>query len=177
MVTGALTAGMWIAGAVLAWAGVGKVRRPHGTATALRLAGLPSAPALARALGAVEVVVGGAALVVGGPAAAAGVAVAYAALAAFSRRARRRPQASCGCFGDAGGPVTAGHVVLNVLFATVNLGAALTAAPGLAAATTGRPALLGAGIVLATTGAALVAAALTVVPELVRQVRPTGAAR
>lgn len=171
-VVGFATAGMWIAAGVLVAAGVAKLRRPTGTASALHLVRLPASTALARVLGAGEVVIGLTALLVGGRWAAATVAGAYAAFTLVSARGRTRPEAPCGCFGDSTAPLTTTHVVVNAVLAVTVTVAAVVAAPGVAAATADSPALLLAAAVAIGTAAALVAATLTTVPVLARQLTP-----
>jgi hypothetical protein len=155
----------WIAAVLLVLAGAAKLRRPD--ADALALAGLPSSPVLARALGAGEVVLGLAAVLTSHPLAAAGVAVAYGGFAVVSLRMLRAGRASCGCFGATTAPLTGLHVAVN---AVLGLAAAVAAGAGLAGA--GRPplpddtwtwVLLAASCVL---GAVLVRMVLVLLPAL-----------
>jgi hypothetical protein len=110
------TAGLFAAVClVLAFAGVSKVRRPLATQPAAAALGLPRSRAAVRALGAIEVATSVVALLVGGPAAAA-VAVVYGALAiAAWRLLVRAPGTACGCLGASDAPVTALHIVVNVV--------------------------------------------------------------
>lgn len=163
-----LTAGVWIAGAVLGWAGVAKVLRPEGATEALRLAGVGSRPGAARALGVVEVTIAVAVLAVGGPWAAGALALAYVGFALFAERHRRSPGASCGCFGDESAPMTRLHVVVDAVAAAV--AAAAVAAPVDGVLTGGFAAPLTAilTIALVAVGAVGVRAMLTLLPDLHR---------
>lgn len=167
--TDAAAAGVWIAAAVLLWAGVAKLHRPAGTATALALVHLPPSRGLARALGAVEIGVGAGALTLGGGWPVALVAAAYGGFALVSLRGRGRPQASCGCFGDRAAPLTGIHVMINFALGVVSLVAAAVGVPGVPEAAGPDPLLLAVATVLLATAAALVAASLTSVPVLLRE--------
>lgn len=119
-------AGPYLASAaLLVVAGVAKLLDPLPLVRALRSGGLPmrSAPAgaLVRVVAAVEVLLGLLAVLTGSAPAAAGVAVSYAAFTAFVLVALRRGGvlASCGCFGKADTPPTAGHVVVTGALAVV----------------------------------------------------------
>jgi hypothetical protein len=111
------------AGLLLVAAGIAKTREPLSLTRALRSAGVPvRAPLLARwvrVLAALEAAVGLAA--VGHPSAvtAALVAASYAGFTAFVLRAlvSGSPLASCGCFGKADTPPTAGHAVVTAVLA------------------------------------------------------------
>ena len=122
----------FVVATLLGVAGVAKLRRPVPTATAMRAAGLPGSPALARALGAVEVAVAVLALVFGGVSTALVVAAAYVGFASVSIRLMARPAAAgCGCFGDESTPVTNLHVALNLGAAALAALAALSPTEGL----------------------------------------------
>jgi hypothetical protein len=126
----------FVVASLLGVAGVAKLRRPVPTATAMRAAGLPGSSGLARALGAVEVVVALLAVGFGGVSTALVVAAAYVGFASVCIRLMARPAPSgCGCFGDESTPVTNLHVALN-------LGAAALAAVAALAPTEGLPALV-----------------------------------
>lgn len=165
MIEAASAAAMWVAAGVLAWAGLSKIVRPDGTRTALRAAGLPAGPTAARGLGAAEIGVGLAALAFGGPVAAP-LAVSYVALAAFSDRQRRRPAATCGCFGDADAPLTRAHVAINAVAAVASGTAAAVGAPGVAAATDGQPGVLIVALIATASATSVVMQFLTSVPTL-----------
>lgn len=150
----ALTAPLLAGAALLALAGVLKLRRPAGTAQALRTQGLPSAPALVRLLGLGELALA-LAVLVEVPWAAAGLALAYAAFTGFVAVAllRGRPLSSCGCFAEPDLPPTWAHLAVTSLLAAAATGAAVGAGAGV-------PGLLAAGVgtaVATTLSAALVA--------------------
>lgn len=132
----ALSAPVMAAAGLLALAGVLKLRRPGGTAQALRTQGLPSGPALVRALGAAEVAVAALALL-GVTAGTALLALAYTGFTAFVALAlvRGRPLSSCGCFAEPDLPPTAAHVAVTAVLA---IASAVAAAAG---ARSGLPAL------------------------------------
>ena len=129
-----LTAPFLAACALVAVAGVLKLRRPADTAQALRTQGLPSGRAAVRALGAAEVVVAVLALT-GTAAGAAALAVLYAGFTGFVLLAlvRRRPLSSCGCFGRPDTPPSVVHVVVTTAGALCAAAAALTGGAGLPA--------------------------------------------
>lgn len=114
--------------------GVAKVRRPVPTAQALRDLGLPVRPNTGRLVGGTEVVIGTAALALGGSGDAAAVAVAYAAFAAFTVLALRSggQVSSCGCSGRADTPPTRVHLMIDVLFTAVAVGAVIDPSGGAA---------------------------------------------
>jgi len=97
----AVTAPFLAAAAILAVAGVAKIRRPDDTARALIVAGLPAHRRLVRAGALAEVAVGAAAVAVPGPVTGTLVAASYAAFTLFVGLALARgwPLSSCGCFG------------------------------------------------------------------------------
>ena len=100
--------------AVLAFAGVAKIRRPDGVGPAAAALGLPSSATVVRALGFAEVAAAVAGLAIGGPAAGA-VAALYVALAAAAwRLSVRAPGTACGCLGPTDAPVSTTHAVMNV---------------------------------------------------------------
>jgi hypothetical protein len=117
-----LAAPYLVAAAVLLLAGATKLRAPAATAGALRDAGLPGSPLVARGLGGVEVLVGAVALLVGGRVAAAGLAAAYLGVTAVAWR-QRRAGADCGCFGVSGTPVSGIHLGVNAVAVLVAAGA------------------------------------------------------
>ena len=168
----ALDALFWVTCLVLVVAGASKLLEPSATGSTLQALGLPGGDALARLVGAVEVLLAMGGLVVGGPVFAAGVAVAYAAFAVVVVVARRRDLPSCGCFGARSAPPSQVHVAVNSVSAVVAAAAAVTAplpaADGLADLGIGT-AVVVAGLVLLAT--ALVVVVDTVVAELTEQVR------
>jgi hypothetical protein len=117
-----LVAGPFAAFALLlAMAGVAKAVRPRSTSRALKAAGLPSATALVRLLGAGEAVLAVLGLTVAGPVPAALVSISYASFAGLVGYAKARGLAisSCGCFGKPDTPPTAAHVVVNLAAAAL----------------------------------------------------------
>lgn len=122
---------VYAAALLLGVAGIGKVTSPGSTRIALRSAGLPATPLVARGLGAVEVLIALAALVVGGTLSTGLVAFSYLGFAWFARRldTKTRGSAPCGCFGASSAPVGTLHVVLNLLIAA-GVAIAAVEAPG-----------------------------------------------
>lgn len=129
--------------ALVALAGVIKLKDPLPTTRALRQLGWPATGSLVRALGLLETAAGAATLLGGGRwsggAAAGCTAALYGAFAVFLVTARRQggPLTSCGCFGRTDTPVTTTHVVLDV-------GAGAIAAAGFVVRTSGMAARLAA---------------------------------
>ncbi len=167
----ALSAGMWIAGGVLAWAGVAKLIRPESAGAALRLAGLPGGPGVSRLLGLGELAVGAGALLVGGAVAVSGLSLFYAGLALFSQFQRGVPGSSCGCFGAVESPLTGVHVVYNVAAALIGAGAAWSASAGLLPSLSATPLLLVTTAVGVVTAAGLLTISLTTYPVLKQLLR------
>jgi hypothetical protein len=153
---------------LLLWAGVAKALRPDGTARALRAAGLPAGPGLVRSLATAEAAVGLAAVTVGGLAVDAMLAGSYAALAAFVAVALRRRWAlsSCGCFGVADTPPTAGHLLVDATFAITAAAAAASGAGPALAGFTRHPAQGVAMSLVALVSTGLVVLALSRLPAL-----------
>jgi hypothetical protein len=149
---------VWLGAAVLAVAGVGKVRHPVPAALFVRRLGIPATPASVRAGAVVETAVGLLVLTVGGTAAPAAAALIYAAflaaLAGYVIRTGER-SFSCGCFG--------GSAPVAILPHAAALLAALVATA--ASAIAGRDALLAVlgSLTLAEATMLLVLLALTVV--------------
>jgi hypothetical protein len=116
-----------IAAAVLALAGVRKLRDPGSTQGALREMGLPWRGAVVPLLAVAEILSGSWALVDGSRASAATLALWYAAFTVFVIVALRRetPLSSCGCIGRPDTPPTIAHVAVDLLFTLVALGVAL----------------------------------------------------
>ncbi|WP_432496880.1 MauE/DoxX family redox-associated membrane protein [Kineococcus gypseus] len=164
--------------ALLLVAGVAKLRRPDGTARALRAQHLPAGTGAVRLLGAGEVALALAALA-GAPGAAWAVAAAYAGFTAFVVVAlvRDAPLSSCGCFGEPDLPPTRTHVVVTALLAAASAGTAVAGTAGGAA--TGAAGLLAAGAPAAAAAAGLTALvawlallSLTALPRLAAARRP-----
>lgn len=129
------TAGAWIGAGLLVLAGVAKLGRPAASGRALVLAGLPGGAWSVRALGAVEVAVAVAGLAIGGVVWGVQAGL-YLAFTLFVARERTRPTSDCGCFGEAGVPVTGLHVVVDAALAAAAATAAVVGAPSVLAAGT-----------------------------------------
>jgi uncharacterized membrane protein YphA (DoxX/SURF4 family) len=157
---------------VLVAGGVFKLRDPGPTHDLLRSLRLPPTDAMARTVGALEIVLGGTALVISGPAPAIALAVTYAVFATVSWRLLHTGGAvSCGCFGRASAPPSAVHVVANVGAALVAMAAAITATDGL---WTGRDQLEGGPLptlALVAAGAWLLVTVMTVLPDTLAATR------
>ena len=128
---GAWTGPYLAAALLLVAAGLAKLRRPAGTAIALRRAGLPVPEWVVRAGAGAEVAAGCWAFTSARLAAGA-VALSYLGFAGFVALALRRgsPVSSCGCFGKADSPPTVTHAALNLAAAATAGWAALHAHPG-----------------------------------------------
>lgn len=111
----AVTAPFLAAAAVLAGAGVAKLRRPDDTARALVIAGLPGHRRLVRVGALAEMAVGIAAVAAPGPLTGSLVAAAYAGFSLFVATALVRgwPLSSCGCFGRPDARPGYPHLVLD----------------------------------------------------------------
>jgi len=120
---------------LLVGAGAAKLRAPDQVAATLRRAWRAvrrpgTSRALARASGAVEVVVGVAVIASGSRIAAALLGCCYLAFLAIATRLLRGGQrTSCGCFGTADSPVGTGHVAVNAIAIGIAV-AALVRPPG-----------------------------------------------
>lgn len=115
------------AAALLAVAGVPKVRDPGNLVRAVRSVGMPFGRHSVRAFAAAEVAVAVAALLVPGRATAVLLAVVYAVFTAFVVLALRRGGvlSSCGCFGRADTPPTRAHALVTGAASVVGLLVAL----------------------------------------------------
>lgn len=116
--------------AVLAWAGLAKLRRPGATTAALRALDLPAAPLLAVVVPCAEVATA-LLLAVRPP---AGAVAALTLLALFTLllgdRLRRGVAVSCGCFGSTHGePISSVDLVRNGLLAVAAVAALGAPAP------------------------------------------------
>jgi len=161
-----VTAGLWVAAALLAAAGAGKLAVPDGAMAALHDLRLPSGRVAARVLGLAEIAVAASAVAVAGRPGAALLAASYAVLLAVAARARAR-RVDCGCFGAEAGRVTGAHLAVNGVAAAVGL-AGLGWPPvevGVVAAEAGAVGLL-AGLLLVSCAAVSVRLALTALPDL-----------
>jgi len=170
-----------IAAALLAFGGAHKALRPRDTAQALTAVGVrvPGVPAhiLVRAGGAAEVVVGVGALVTGGAVFAALVAASYALFAGFVVVALRAdtPISSCGCFGKVDTPPSVVHVVVDVAFALVAVGAAVVGDVALPDVLADQPLLGIPFLFLVFIGVSLVFLAFTSLPKTMAAVREVAA--
>ncbi|WCO68844.1 hypothetical protein PO878_08920 [Iamia majanohamensis] len=173
MITASLspaTGPLLAAAAVLAVAGLAKLRRPAPTGLALARLGLPGTDPVVRALGALELAAAALATVVGGWAAAP-VALLYLGFAAVStaqvrRAARTGEVADCGCFGDSSAPVGWSHVLVNLALAGAAAAATATGADGVVAGLGDAPVATVAVALLAALGAWGIQAVLTDLPAL-----------
>lgn len=159
-----VTAGVWMAAALLVAAGVGKVAVPDAAMATLSGLSLPSGRGAARALGLAEIAVAGMAVTGGRGAALLGAT--YLALLVVAVAARRR-ELECGCFGAATGRLTRSHLAVDAAAATAGL-AGLVWRPIAPLAVYDDAGVLGvvAAAVLLASAAALVRAALTTLPAL-----------
>ena len=110
-------------------AGLAKVVRPAPTTSLLATLGLPERPALAVAIGVVELTVGSAALAIGGPALAVATGLLYVGFALVVWRAMAAGAESCGCFGRVDAPPSWIHVLGNAGLAAVSFAAAAGDSP------------------------------------------------
>lgn len=146
-----------VACALLALAGIAKVRTPRPARDALALIG-PRVPALAiRALGLAEIALGAFAVFRPVPIAAGLVAFAYAAFAVTALLLLRTDRsADCGCFGQASSTASLAHVALNVVACAVGIAAGFTRPPELQWVVTRSP-LVAVTVVAGTAAAAFAA--------------------
>ncbi|HEX5615926.1 MAG TPA: MauE/DoxX family redox-associated membrane protein [Acidimicrobiia bacterium] len=172
-----LAAPFLAAAAVLAVSGATKLRNPAPASVAMRSVGLGGSTTTARALGAIELVVGVAALVAPVRATALLLAVAYAGLAAFAVLVlRTRPGADCGCFGATSAPVGVAHVALDAAAALVALGVAVDPLGSTADLLADQPVAGVPFVVLTGLLAWLVVVTMTDLTALLRTVRTRGGA-
>jgi hypothetical protein len=162
---------------VLAVGGAAKLLDPGASSPMLQALGLPAGAGAARALGAVEAIVGVSAFFLGGPVLAGVVALLYAgfAVAVLRLRAVAGSSVSCGCFGRSSAPPTLVHATVDGLAALVAAAAAIAGAPGFLEA---RPDLPAAGVpqlVVTFVAIGLAVAVLTVLPEALAAARRTPA--
>jgi hypothetical protein len=147
---------------VLLIGGVSKWSEPGAASASLRSAGLPATPAAARAVGAVEVVVGLAVAAFGGEASLGAMSLLYLCFAGVTaRRVVAGTPGGCGCFGRRSRDVQASwaHVALDGLGSAIGvIGLALGVAPLFAGRTTGVAAAL---LVVSTVGAVAIVVALS----------------
>jgi uncharacterized membrane protein len=121
----------YLAAALLLLAGGVKLVTPRASAQALLDAGLPGSRALARGVGAAEVLVGLWALSAPGTGGAVALGLLYLVFAVFLAYVlRTHPDAgSCGCAGPTPVPPSLLHLTLNAIAALAGLAYAATSAP------------------------------------------------
>lgn len=129
---------VWTLAALLAIAGIAKIRHPAPAANAMARAGLGAGRSGAQLTGLVECGVGAWGLVDPGVLALGALAVAYATLASGIWAMRKADVADCGCFGESASLKPSRlHLAVNLMAAATCALAALSPPPGLEA-TTGR---------------------------------------
>jgi hypothetical protein len=137
-VSDALAPLVWTLAALLAIAGIAKLRHPATTANAMAQAGFGAGRAGARFTGLVECGIGAWVLLDPGVPALGALALAYAALASGIWAMRKADVADCGCFGESASLVPSRlHLAVNLMAAATSALAALSPPPGLLT-TTGR---------------------------------------
>lgn len=164
----ALSGPVVAAAVLLLVGGTAKLRRPAPLVRALRAAGLPARPALARVAAAVELAIGAWVLSAGGRAALALAAAAYAAFTAFTVRALRGgAPVGCGCFGGDDVPPTRLHAVLTAVLGACALASAVApAGTALSVLVHRAPPAAAVAVAGALACAWLLHAALTLLPRL-----------
>jgi hypothetical protein len=126
----ALTPPLLVAAAVLAIAGLAKLRAPNGAVRALRSLGMPASPLLVLAFALGEVVFAAWALIHPSRVVVAALAAAYASFALITGALARR-NASCGCFGAASPPASAAQASISAVFGAVALAATVPSVHGI----------------------------------------------
>lgn len=172
----ALTALLWLAGLLLAAAGVGKLRHPALASAAFGKAHLPTGVWSIRAFAAGEIVLGAAAVLAPVPALVAATAAAFAAFAVFTAAllARGERSVSCGCFGTADVGLSWAHPVLNAALAAAVLGSLATGAQATPPAAGGSANQAVALVALSVVGAYVAGAVLAVGGRAPTTSRTTG---
>jgi hypothetical protein len=150
---------------LLALAGFLKLRSPGLGNEAYPAPGAALGVRGTRLIAAGEIALGGVALAAPGRVVAALIAAAFAAFAAYTIRllAAADGPADCGCFGESGGTVGPGHVVLDLACAGIALASAIAPPRALASIVAGAPltgAVLACGIAAAVYAAYLAYTAL-----------------
>jgi hypothetical protein len=131
-VSDALAPVVWILAALLAIAGVAKLRHPAPAANAMARAGFGAGLSGARLIGLLECGVGAWALLDPGVPALGTLALAYATLASGIWAMRRAEVADCGCFGESASLQPSRlHLAVNLMAAATCAVAALSPPPGL----------------------------------------------
>lgn len=125
----------WVLAALLAIAGVAKLRHPLTAAKAMAQAGIGAGRSGARLTGLLECGVGAWALLSPSVLSLGTLALAYATLASGIWAMRKAGVADCGCFGESASLEPSRlHLVVNLMAAAVCALAALSPPPGLEAA-------------------------------------------
>jgi methylamine utilization protein MauE len=125
---------LFVAAAILALAGIAKIRDPRPAELALSSVGLPVSVTSVRVLGSVEVLIGLLVYVWPTRGAALGLATAYLAFAIFILYLRALPghqERSCGCLGRAATPPTVLHALVNLTAVGFGVAAAAVTPPSL----------------------------------------------
>ena len=131
----ALTPVVWNLAALVAIAGVAKLRHPAPAANAMARAGFGAGRPGARLTGMFECGVGAWVLLDPGVPALAALALAYAALASGIWAMRKADVADCGCFGESASLEPSRlHLAVNLMAAATCALAALSPPPGLSTA-------------------------------------------
>jgi len=134
-VSDALAPLVWTLAALLAIAGVAKLRHPAPAATAMARAGFAAGRSGARFTGLLECGVGAWVLIDPGALALGALALAYATAASGIWAMRRADVADCGCFGESASLRPSRlHLAVNLMAAASCALAALSPPPGLWAA-------------------------------------------
>ncbi|HET6793466.1 MAG TPA: MauE/DoxX family redox-associated membrane protein [Acidimicrobiales bacterium] len=154
--------------ALLAVAGGAKAARPDATVRALAGVGVRLAPSVVRGGAAAEGAVGLWWLATGGADASWAVAACYAGFVAFLAAALRSgsPVATCGCFGEADSPPTAGHLTLCLAGSAVAVAAAVDTTPAPARWLAAHPAQAPALVVLTAAAAYAAYLLMSAAPRL-----------
>ncbi|MCB0995683.1 MAG: hypothetical protein KDB21_11365 [Acidimicrobiales bacterium] len=157
-----------IASLLVAVGGAAKVVAPTSTTRALAGVGVPTRAWMVRALGVTELALGALAAPIGGRILPGLVAVAYVCFALFVVVALRAGDrvASCGCFGSATTPPSRLHVAVNLVCAGVAAVAAAADLDPLADVLADQPLVGVPFLALAALGLGLVAAVLTLLPQV-----------
>lgn len=126
---------VWTLAALLAIAGVAKLRHPAPAANAMARAGFGAGRSGARLTGLLECGVGAWVLLDPGVAALGALALAYATAASGIWAMRKADVADCGCFGESASVKPSRlHLAVNLMAAATCALAALSPPPGLGAA-------------------------------------------
>jgi hypothetical protein len=134
-VSDALTPVVWTLAALVAIAGVAKLRHPAPAANAMARAGFGAGRPGVRLTGMFECGVGAWVLLDPGVPALAALALAYAALASGIWGMRKADVADCGCFGESASLEPSRlHLAVNLMAAATCALAALSPPPGLSTA-------------------------------------------